>query len=144
MLPVQVFISFAYADREIAEQLLAELQAAGFQVWSPANDILPGDNWALETGKALEQAEILVALFSKHAKDSPHVRQEVQYALTSGNYRGRVIPVLLDYTTFEVGTDVPWVLLRMDPLYLRSSPLDVGQVVERVKRAAEAGFHASA
>lgn len=141
---MQVFISFAYADRAIAELLMQELQAAGFQVWSAAESILPGDNWALETGKALEQAEILVALFSKHAQDSPHVRQEVQYALTSGNYRGRVIPVLLDYTTFEVGTDVPWVLLRMDPLYLQSSPFDAAQVVERVKRVAETGFHASA
>jgi len=141
---MQVFISHATADLEVVRQLSQALQAAGFQVWNPADAILPGDNWALATGKALEQSEVLIAILSRNAANSPWVQQEVQYALTSGSYRGRVIPVLLDIATFEADKDVPWLLLRMNPVYLQSGSLDLGQVVARVKDAAETGSHASA
>jgi hypothetical protein len=36
------------------------LEKGGFEVWDPAARLTPGDNWALEQGKALEDAEAMV------------------------------------------------------------------------------------
>ncbi|MGD0896304.1 MAG: toll/interleukin-1 receptor domain-containing protein [Thermoguttaceae bacterium] len=141
---MQVFISHAVADVELAGQLSRELENAGFNVWSPERAILPGDNWAMETGKALENSDVMVALFSRRANPSPTLRQEVQYALTSGNYRGRVVPVFVDFVTLEPGLDVPWVLFRFEPIYLQSSSPDFAQVVARVQAVAKSGSHAPA
>jgi len=138
---MQVFISRSQVDEPLAEQLTSELRKAGLQVWSP-RELFPGDNWRLETGKALEASDVMVALFSRGAHDS-EVARDVQYALTFGKYEGRVIPVLIDFVTFEVGKDVPWVLLRMDPLYIQRSEPDYAEIVRRVQQAA-AGSHASA
>jgi hypothetical protein len=140
---MQVFISHAWADRDLVEKLTEELRKAGVQVWSPYDSLMPGDNWALETGKALATSDLIVVLFTRHAAESPTVGQEVQYAMTSGNYQGRVVPVLLDYVTFQAGHDVPWVLLRMDPVYVQTPP-DFGPVVKRVQKLSETGCNATA
>jgi hypothetical protein len=142
---MQVYISHAALDREIAGRLSAELARAGFKVWNADDVILPGDNWALEMGKALESSDVMVVLFSRHASQWPTLRQDVQYAVTSGKYPpDRVVPVLLDFATFDVGKDVPWVLLRLDPVYLESSSPDFTKVVTRVQAAAASASHASA
>lgn len=140
---MQVFISHAASDRALAEDLAASLRKAGIHVWNPNEAILPGDNWALAVGKALEESDVMIALFTRATNGSPTVERDVQYALTSGKYRGRVVPVLMDLVTFDAGADVPWVLLRMDPVYLTSPP-DFSLVVKQVQKVSEAGTHASA
>ena len=49
---MQVFISHAAKDRELATRLALQLAQAGFAVWYAAEDIAPGDNWAKKMGKA--------------------------------------------------------------------------------------------
>ena len=129
---MQIFISHAQADADLAQGLSSALETAGFSVWN-AESILPGDNWRKEFGAALESSELMVALFSRHAKEDTNVTRDVQFALTSGNYRGRVVPVLVDYVTFEAGSEVPWVLLKMDPVYLTGASPDFSQIVNRVR-----------
>lgn len=140
---MQVFISHAIADTDLAAELTRSLRAAGIQAWNPRDSILPGDNWALEVGKALESSEVMVVVFTKDSHESPTIVQEVQYALTAGRYRGRVVPVLINFVTYQAGKDVPWILLRMDPVELQGPPFDFSAVVERVQKLAENGFHAS-
>ncbi len=48
---MQVFISHAKRDRELARQLGEKLCAAGMTVWNRDNEIYPGDNWAKKLGK---------------------------------------------------------------------------------------------
>jgi len=89
----------------------------------------------------------MVVLFTREARDSGNLTHEVQFALTSGNYRGRVVPVLVDFVTFQAGKDVPWVLLRMDPIYVNApagiSDSDISQIVSRVSAVAGADANAS-
>lgn len=141
---MQVFVSHAEADQPLAQSLTTTLHKAGIQVWNPQESVLPGDNWSLAVGKALEEAEVLVVLITKRSKSASNISREVQFALTSGNYRGRVIPVLVDYVPFQVGSDVPWVLMHMDPVYVTGTLPDFGAVVERVQKELETDAHASA
>lgn len=140
---MQVFISHAMADRELAGRLLSELQDAGVNVWNP-DSIFPGDNWAKETGKALEASEVMVVLITKTSIRSSPSPQDVQYALTSGKYRGRVVPVFVGLKTVEAGADVPWILLRLDPIWLGEDTLDFASVVQRVQAEIEGRCSASA
>jgi hypothetical protein len=139
---MQIFISHARADAALAQALSSALETAGFSVWNPDN-ILPGDNWRKEFGAALESSELMVALFSRHAKEDTNVTRDVQFALTSGNYRGRVVPVLVDFVTFVAGSEVPWVLLRMDPVYLTGASPDFSEIVNRVRGLAGTASNAS-
>jgi hypothetical protein len=131
---MQVFISYANQDRDLARKLISELVRAGVEVWNPDEQIYPGDNWAEKTGQALESSEAMIALVTRDALQSGLLVHDVQFALTAGNYKGRVIPVLVDFVTFQAGKDVPWILLRLDPVYVQSVAPDFEPVIKRVQR----------
>ncbi len=141
---MQVFISHASSDQQLAEKLAEGLRNAGVNVWDAYRSLYPGDNWALEIGKALDLSDVMVVLVTNHAYESRTVGQEVQYALTSGNYRGRVIPVLVNMATFETGHEVPWVLSRFEHVQVEGAPPDFRPVVERVQRIVGAECNATA
>lgn len=140
---MQVYISHASADRELVERLATNLREARIDVWDPAK-IFPGDNWALETGRALERSEVMVVLFTKNARGNTTLSQDVQYALTQGNYRGRVVPVFIGYSTAQAGKDVAWILLHLNPIWLEEDSPDLAPVVARVRAEIESGCNASA
>jgi len=62
---MQVFISHATGDQTLVEELATELQKSGINVWDPYRSLFPGDNWALEIGKALEASEVMVVLLTE-------------------------------------------------------------------------------
>jgi hypothetical protein len=139
MLIMQVFISYSAADRVLAARLSRELNAVGISAWNAEDQIIPGDDLYKAMSEALESSEVMVVLYSQAAKESSNVQLEIQYALTSGSYRGRIVPVLIDFKTFEAGADLPWVLLKLSPVYLNSASPDLNGVVQRVSSLAKAG-----
>ena len=141
---MQVFISHASGDQPLAEELATELQKSGINVWDAYRSLFPGDNWALETGKALAASDVMVVLLTQNSRGSQTIKQDVQYALTSGNYRGRVLPVLVDFVTFQAGKDVPWILLRLEAVHVQGTPPDFRSVVEWVQKISEAECNATA
>jgi hypothetical protein len=52
---MKVFISHSQKDAEIAKELTSRLSDAGLDVWLAEREVMPGDNWPLETGKALQR-----------------------------------------------------------------------------------------
>lgn len=140
---MQVFISHASPDRVLADRLSNKLRESGIDVWNPAS-IFPGDNWALETGKALEQSEVMVVLYTQRARRILSLRQDIQYALTQGNYRGRVVPVFVGLSNEEAREDVPWILFHLHPLWLDGASPELDRVVVRVQSEIESGCNASA
>jgi len=129
---MQVFISHASRDQRLARQLADRLDKAGVKVYPGAEDIEPGENWAKQVGLALEQSDVMVVLFTPNAASSDFVQKDVEYALSSKSYQGRVIPVLV-----QPGAKMPWILNRLDPLSLSMDPPNLqagfGEVVRRVK-----------
>jgi hypothetical protein len=131
---MRVFISHAKSDAQLADRLRSRLALAGLDVWD--DQAYPGENWALKMGEALADSDVLVALVTRNAVESGRLTEDVQFALTAGRYRGRVIPVIVDHPTYEAGKDIPWILIRFDPMHVDSSRPDFEQVVDRVRSEA--------
>ncbi len=109
---MKVFISHADVDETFVKKLAAGLEEAGFEAWDASREILPGDNWADKTARALQESEAMVVLLSPDALRSGSVRREIDYALGEQRYSNRLIPVLPKELNEE---EIPWILrhLRM-------------------------------
>jgi hypothetical protein len=139
---MKIFISYAAQDKELASQLADQLSQAGFHVWIAAEEIAPGDNWAKETGHALEKSDVMVVLITREGLESEPLRRDIQYGLTSKKFERRLVPVLVGYRVFEVGKEVPWILLNADPVYVypisrASEDQGFADVVDRVRKIAK-------
>ncbi len=110
---MRIFISHSSTDAHTARNLARVLTRVGFQVWSPKEMILPGDNWARKAGEALEESDLMVALVTPNALASESVTQEIQYALTSEQYRGRLVPVFIG--SLPETSEMPWILRKLNP-----------------------------
>ena len=77
---MKVFLSHARKDSDLARQLADHLARAGFVVWSPEEEISPGDNWAKKIGKALDDSELMVILLTPKALESDFLRQDIEFA----------------------------------------------------------------
>jgi hypothetical protein len=105
---MKVFISHAAKDRQFADKLAKTLIEHGLDVSYPVSDLLPGDNWLLKAGRALDEANAMVVLLSPDAVASPGVLSEIEHAIKSPRFRGRLVPVMLRRTA-----DYPWILKRL-------------------------------
>jgi hypothetical protein len=112
---MRVFISHAQEDARLARELRSHLAEAGADVWLADAEVLPGQNLALEAGKALQRSNALVVLLSPAAVESKYVRSEVAFALASPKFEGRVVSVLVKPTK-----GIPW-FLRTLPIIRPSS-----------------------
>ena len=128
---MRVFLSYDHKDNKSAKKLTDRLSAVGLEVWDAAQELLPGDNWALKHGKALEESDAMIVLLSPEGVKSPWVRREIEYAVGSRKYKGRLIPVMVRPTP-----RVPWLLRQLQ--VVRAYPKSEGatqQIVDQLRRA---------
>jgi len=107
---MSVFVSYSLSDQKWAKELISHLEQEGLKIKDPRSDIMPGENWSLEIGKALESANALVLLVSPSAIKSESFRRETEYALGSKRFRDRLIPVIVKDTP-----KLPWILRHLNP-----------------------------
>jgi hypothetical protein len=79
-----VFISYAHQDKPIANAACAIVEKAGIRCWIAPRDIAPGAEYAIALIEALESCKALVLIFSGRANESPHIRREVERAVSRG------------------------------------------------------------
>ncbi len=127
---MKVFVSHARKDDALARKLGERLTRKGFTVWTE-DQLLPGDNWALQIGKALDRSELMVILLTPKAFESDLLRQNIEFALGSQKYEGRVFSVFVG-PTLEAGKDLPWILLKLPHRQVESAK-DFGEVVEDIR-----------
>lgn len=106
---MKVFISYSGADEKWADRLRKALAPQGVEVWNPASQISPGENWGLKYGKALQNSDGVVVLLSPDSVKSDWVRHEIEYALSSPQFRDRLIPVVVRATD-----EIPWILRKLN------------------------------
>ncbi len=136
---LRVFLSYAQSDRAWARKLTELLGAEGFRVFDPG-DLLPGDNWSLEIGQALDSSEAMIVLISPASVSSPWVQREIQYALGSERFQDRLIPVEVVPTR-----DFPWVLRHLPWIRLEEGLVEAGrQLAEILHASRTTGAHAAA
>jgi len=83
-----VFISYAIEDKPTADAACATLEAQRIRCWIAPRDVLPGMDYAQALVEAIKQSRVMVLVFSSRSNHSPHVRREVERAVSAG------IPIL--------------------------------------------------
>lgn len=126
---MQIFLSYAESDGAFAKALASQLARRGLSVWSPDQEVLPGDNVWLRIGEALKRSKAMVVLVSPDSMRSENVRREIQYALGDVNYEHRVFPVRVRPTN-----DIPWILRKLKIFDAKES---VAKVSESIANALE-------
>lgn len=129
---MKVFLNYAHADAALAERVCRALTNNGLDVSDPQRDHLPGDNWADEVARALEESEAMVVLLTPGPM-SPEVRRNIEYALGSKNYSNRLIPVVVGDPKAFPTTVIPWIVRRMPRFELEDiEPPKVEQIAEAI------------
>jgi hypothetical protein len=133
-----IFISYSQTDAAWAKELSKDLERRGFRVFLSSDLLLPGANWRLEVGKALESANAMVVLLSPASNNSLAVRQDIQYALGAERFQGRLIAVEVEPTQ-----NYPWILGQLNWIPARESVARAGDRIEKILQAAgEPDVHA--
>jgi hypothetical protein len=79
-----VFLSHSHADKVFADAISHKLEANGIRCWVAPRDIRPSEDWAEAIINAMDNAKVLVLVFSSHSNTSPQVRREVERAVNKG------------------------------------------------------------
>jgi len=124
---MSVYISYSGADEKLADHLRTALARQDIDVWNPASQIAPGENWGLKYGKALQDADAVIVLLSPDSVKSDFVRLEIEYALSSPQFRDRLIPVIVRPTE-----DIPWILRKQQVI---RATKDLNETARRIAGA---------
>lgn len=109
-----VFIRYMKQDKNFADQLAADLQSAGVEVWG-VQSIEAGQDWGKALKNAIADAEVFIFVSSRYAAESKLIGEDLRLALDNNI---PVIPVVLDFPGFRhmprplYGID--WVDFRKD------------------------------
>lgn len=136
---MKVFISHSHSDALLAARLSKALEGSGLEVWDPDRELFPGDNWAREISRALEESEAMVVLLTPAAIDSPNVMREMGFALGAKNYSNRLIPVIVGDPDQLPEYRIPWMVRRLPRFGLKDSEaenLQVKPIADAILRAA--------
>ncbi len=129
---MQVFLSYAQDDAAFANDLTSELRRRGISVWSPDENLLPGDNYHLQIGQALAKSRAMVVLVSPESMRSKWVRSEIEYALGDPGYEGKLFPVEVRPTD-----DVPWILRKFKTFRATQSAAKISEsIADALKQVA--------
>ena len=132
---MKVFMSYSHADSALARRLADALRAVGLEVWRDEEQLFPGDNWALQIGRALEETDAMVVLMTPRGVTSRAVMNDVGYAIGDPRFEGKLVPVIPKGDENSVPT-FPW--LRA----VQSVVVDENQIEDGAKRIATA-LHAA-
>jgi adenylate cyclase len=80
---LDVFLSYAAADKAAALTVLQGLEGNGIRCWIAPRDVTAGSEYGQEIVDAIKACRILVVIFSSNANISPHVRREVERAVSA-------------------------------------------------------------
>jgi hypothetical protein len=99
--PVNVFISHASEDSQLALGIAEILEENGYSTWYYERDTLPSISYLVQYGKAIDGAHAFLLLVSKHSLASTDVSREFEQAHRRGD-GPRFLPVLAGVTQAEV------------------------------------------
>lgn len=134
---IKVFVSYAREDTDFASDLVAGLQACGFEAYIDQEDIAPGEPWQDRLRGLIESADTVVYVISPDSLSSEHCSWEVE---ETARLNKRLLPVVwrefdeahvpdtlsaLNYTffngnhSFAVGLKELSAALRVDHQWIR-------------------------
>ncbi|MGH9027891.1 MAG: toll/interleukin-1 receptor domain-containing protein, partial [Acidimicrobiia bacterium] len=143
-----VFISYAAEDKTVADAACGVLERHNVRCWIAPRDVAPGADYAAAIVDAIREAKVLVLVFSSHANDSPHVRREVERAVSHGIaiLPLRIEEVLPSPTLEYFISDSHWLDALTPPVeaHLENLAETTADLVERAGAPARSGAPAPA
>src|SRR5215470_16523955 len=88
---LRVFISYSRKDEDFAQELLAGLEMAGFELHLEKHDIAAGEDWEARLGRLIEAADTVVYVISPDAVASERCAWEVERTVT---LEKRLLPIV--------------------------------------------------
>jgi len=79
----EVFLSYAAADKGIAMEVVKGLEDHDIRCWVAPRDIPAGSEYGEQIIEAVKGCRMVVVIFSAGANTSPHVRREVERAVSA-------------------------------------------------------------
>ncbi|SOD01804.1 TIR domain-containing protein [bacterium JGI 053] len=107
MIPVEVFLSHASPDRELADHLVDILRRHNLPVWYSPTNIVGAQQWHDEIGAALDRCDWFVVLLTRSSVQSMWVKRELMFALQQNRYESHIVPLLVESCDFG---RLSWVL----------------------------------
>ncbi len=83
-MPHEVFLSYSSRDKTAALTALTALEGRGIRCWIAPRDIPAGSEYGEQIVDAVRTCRVFVLVFSHDANSSPHVRREVERAVSLG------------------------------------------------------------
>jgi hypothetical protein len=91
-LPAAVFISYAHADADAVQPVVAIVERSGRSVWIDKGGIQAGEGWAGEIVRGIKGARRVMIMCSPRAFESDHIKREVYLA---DRYKKPMLPVFI-------------------------------------------------
>jgi TIR domain len=123
-----IFISYAHADKPLAQALAAGLTARGVTVWIDEQELRVGDSIIERVATAVSETDFFLALVSESSRESRWCQKELHLAISGELQREGIVVLPLRVG----GVEMPATL--RDLLYLDVDPDDVGPAVDRLVR----------
>ena len=79
---VDIFVSYASQDRDVAFRIVGFLEQQGITCWVAPRDVPPGVEYGQAIISGIEQSRALVLILSDQSNDSMFVRKEVERAVS--------------------------------------------------------------
>ncbi len=89
----EIFLSYATADKELADKLSRGLESTGQDVWVDNQDIRYAENWRDAVFPAIERAPAFLFVTSRASLKSENCLEELKYAESLGK---RIIPIVAE------------------------------------------------
>lgn len=79
---LRVFLCHASQDKQAVRQLYTRLRESGYHPWLDEEDLLPGQDWALEIRAAVRRSDVVAVCLSRQSiQKSGFVQKEIGFAL---------------------------------------------------------------
>jgi hypothetical protein len=100
---LQIFLSYAAEDKDIAEPVAFALRARGHNVFFDRDDLPPGGEYDMRIEKAVEQSSLFVFLLSENSiAKGRFTLTELEFARRKWrNADGHVLPVIIKAVPFQ-------------------------------------------
>ena len=131
---LRVFVSYAREDGDFVEELVASLQACGFEAYVDQKDIAPGEGFAKRIEGLIQSADTIVFALSPFSLDSEWCGREVDQTVALSK---RMFPILLRDVDRSKEPERLAALQEID----FSKPKSFGKGLRLLVEALNAGLH---
>jgi type I restriction enzyme S subunit len=124
-----IFISYASKDKELAQQIVAQLNALNYRVWFDQEQIKAGDSWWDAILDGINSSRCILPIVSKDYISERFVDQEIHMIEDKSDNR-QILPVWHNVSYDDVATLSPSFASRT----AISTNDEIGKIVEKISR----------